>query len=180
MVHPAHLDDVIAALQYLQAKYKFADNYVLVGHSCGATLAFQIPNSARLVPPAGIIGVEGIYDLGRLRDRHRDVPMYQYFIESAFGKNEDAWKVASPTTQGSRDGFLWEGPRVVALAQSDGDELVDVSQGDLMWETVQLRRAEVGNVSIRLTGKHDEIWREGERETQLKVAIVKVLESLIL
>jgi hypothetical protein len=33
-----------------------------------------------------MLGVEGIYDLGRLRDAPIQVPMYQYFIESAFRK----------------------------------------------------------------------------------------------
>jgi kynurenine formamidase len=71
--HPAHLNDVIAAFSYLQRTYEFGNNYILVGHSCGATLTFQIPNGNGFVPPAGVLGVEGIYYLGRLRDDHEQV-----------------------------------------------------------------------------------------------------------
>lgn len=39
--HPDHIRDVEAALAFLQNTYAFGDKYILVGHSCGATLAFQ-------------------------------------------------------------------------------------------------------------------------------------------
>ena len=41
-VHPDHIHDVQAAVRYLQQKYEIGRNYVLVGHSCGATLAWQV------------------------------------------------------------------------------------------------------------------------------------------
>ncbi|PVH73000.1 hypothetical protein DL98DRAFT_563337 [Cadophora sp. DSE1049] len=177
--HPAHLYDVVSAIKYLQKMYDFTDNYVFAGHSCGATLAFQISNNAGIEPPAGILGVEGIYDLGRLRDDHKDIAMYQYFTESAFGSDEAAWALASPMTQTSESGYVWEKAKVVALAQSDEDELVNISQEEVMLQKVcssplQGRK----DIAIQLTGKHDEIWREGEKETQLKVAIEQVVNLL--
>ncbi|KAJ5620349.1 hypothetical protein N7510_004333 [Penicillium lagena] len=39
--HPDHISDVEAALTFLQTTYGFGSRYILVGHSCGATLAFQ-------------------------------------------------------------------------------------------------------------------------------------------
>ncbi|EHY57478.1 hypothetical protein HRR90_001333 [Exophiala dermatitidis] len=40
--HPDHLDDICSALALLHETYGLTeDNYMLVGHSCGATLAFQ-------------------------------------------------------------------------------------------------------------------------------------------
>lgn len=39
--HPDHIRDVEAALAFLQNTYGFGARYILVGHSCGATLAFQ-------------------------------------------------------------------------------------------------------------------------------------------
>ncbi|KAJ5436785.1 hypothetical protein N7445_007670 [Penicillium cf. griseofulvum] len=39
--HPDHIRDVEAALALLQNTYGFGTRYILVGHSCGATLAFQ-------------------------------------------------------------------------------------------------------------------------------------------
>jgi kynurenine formamidase len=169
--HPAHLNDVIAGLGYLQKIYKLGEKYILVGHSGGATLAFQIPNSLEITPPAGALGVEGIYDLGRLRDDYREVPMYQHFIESAFGKDEKDWKLASPTTQVSETGFVWLKAKAVALAQSDEDELVNVAQRDLMWKVIEKSDMEGRkDEKIELLGNHDEIWNEGGPETQLKVA----------
>jgi len=39
--HPDHLNDVAGAIAYLQDRYKFGGNYVIIGHSCGATLSLQ-------------------------------------------------------------------------------------------------------------------------------------------
>ncbi|KAL5329414.1 hypothetical protein ACEPPN_002926 [Leptodophora sp. 'Broadleaf-Isolate-01'] len=178
--HPAHLDDVVAAIKYLQKTYGFAESYILAGHSCGATLAFQIPNEVGLAPPDGILGVEGIYDLAKLRNDHKDIPMYQYFTESAFGNNEAVWNLASPTTQRNKSGHVWEKAKIVALAQSDEDELVDVSQKEIMWEKILGSPVEGRkDFTMQLTGKHDEIWREGETDTQLKVAFEQVLKLLM-
>jgi kynurenine formamidase len=177
--HPTHLNGVIAGLRYLQKTYEIGEKYILVGHSCGTTLAFQIPDGPGLVPPAGMLGVEGIYDLGRLRDDYKEVPMYQHFLESAFGKDEEAWKLASPTTQVSEIGFAWQKARVVALTQSNEDELVNIDQRDLMWEVIKKSDAEGRkDEKIELVGNHDEIWNEGDPETQLKVAIEEVLKLL--
>ncbi|KAF8853693.1 hypothetical protein BDZ45DRAFT_677499 [Acephala macrosclerotiorum] len=97
--HPEHLNDVVAALHFLQERFGMGRNSILVGHSRGATLAFQILNQVGIETPAAVLGVEGIYDLGKLRDDHANIPMYQYFLESAFGTDEEVWKAASPTTQ---------------------------------------------------------------------------------
>lgn len=179
--HPDHLNDVVNALHYLQETFGVGENYILVGHSCGATLAFQIPSNSVIETPAAVLGVEGIYDLKKLRDDHADVPMYQYFTESAFGTNEEAWKEASPTTQKNHTGgFAWEKAKVVALAQSNEDELVNSAQRDVMWEGME--RAKVKgrkHILIELKGKHDEIWRDAEPVPQLMVAIEKVLRELI-
>ncbi|CAI7610414.1 unnamed protein product [Penicillium glandicola] len=39
--HPDHIRDVESALALLQNTYDFGTRYILAGHSCGATLAFQ-------------------------------------------------------------------------------------------------------------------------------------------
>ncbi|KAI9737269.1 MAG: hypothetical protein M1818_005802 [Claussenomyces sp. TS43310] len=39
--HPAHIRDVRAALSFLQRRHGLGARYLLVGHSCGATLALQ-------------------------------------------------------------------------------------------------------------------------------------------
>lgn len=40
--HPDHIRDVEAALAFLQNTFGFGSRYILAGHSCGATLAFQV------------------------------------------------------------------------------------------------------------------------------------------
>ncbi|KZZ97495.1 hypothetical protein AAL_03459 [Moelleriella libera RCEF 2490] len=40
-MHPRHILDVLAAIGFLQETAGFGSNYILAGHSCGATLAFQ-------------------------------------------------------------------------------------------------------------------------------------------
>jgi kynurenine formamidase len=106
----------------------------LSSYICGANFIFQLLDGCELGRPAGLLGVERIYDLGRMRDAPIEVPMYKYFIESAFGKDEEAWKPASPATHVSKADFAWRKAKVAALAKIDEDQLVDVNQRDLMWK----------------------------------------------
>jgi hypothetical protein len=129
--HPIHVNVVVTFLNYLQKTYKFGEKYALVGHGCGANLTFKLPDGSELCRPAGMLGVGGVYDLGRLRDAPIEVPMYQYFVESAFGKDEEAWKLASPATHVSEADLAWRIAKVAALAKSDEDEHVDVNQRDI-------------------------------------------------
>ncbi|RPB28420.1 alpha/beta-hydrolase, partial [Terfezia boudieri ATCC MYA-4762] len=82
--HPAHLEDVRAALKFLNDTYQMR-NYILIGHSAGATLCFQILGSGTpctgLLPKA-VIGLAGIYDLRGLVEEYPD---YRGFVEGAFG-----------------------------------------------------------------------------------------------
>ncbi|KAJ5562051.1 hypothetical protein N7535_003486 [Penicillium sp. DV-2018c] len=124
--HPDHIRDVEAALAFLQKTHGFGARYILVGHSCGATLAFQAVMGAisehreqafaggaensgsntgaesgplplpLTAQPIAIVGVAGIYDLRRLRDSHRDISAYQEFLEGAFGTDEMVWDGVSP------------------------------------------------------------------------------------
>ncbi|KAJ5490265.1 hypothetical protein N7453_011090 [Penicillium expansum] len=152
--HPDHITDVEAALAYLQNTYEFGARYILVGHSCGATLAFQAvmgavsghreeafagPRPSTLTAqPTAIVGVAGIYDLRRLRDTHASISAYQEFIEGAFGANETLWDGVSPAqVTGSRgvEGG-WKPGRLAVLAYSKDDGLVDASQIEVMKEAL--------------------------------------------
>ncbi|KAL4914177.1 hypothetical protein BDW62DRAFT_220271 [Aspergillus aurantiobrunneus] len=177
--HPDHISDVRAALSFLAAKYKFGNRYILMGHSCGATLAFQAVMGCLSAvqryecggyeSPVAILGMAGIYDLRLLRDSHRDVSAYQEFIEGAFGGEEGVWDAASPGVVGGGEGVEgWKEGRVVVLAHSGGDTLCDVAQSDGMkrflseWEkAVSGSRGgrEVHFLSIQ--GEHDEAWEKG-------------------
>ncbi|KAJ5459220.1 hypothetical protein N7530_011164 [Penicillium desertorum] len=153
--HPGHIDDVEAALAFLQNTYGFGERYMLVGHSCGATLAFQAVMGAvsghreetstgygspgSLPPtltaqPTAIVGVAGIYDLRRLRDTHADISAYQEFIEGAFGADEMLWDGVSPAQATGSRGVEggWKSGRLAVLAHSKDDELVDWAQVEAM------------------------------------------------
>ncbi|KAL2817786.1 hypothetical protein BJX63DRAFT_384887 [Aspergillus granulosus] len=171
--HPDHLADVQSALSFLQTKYKFGSKYVLVGHSCGATLAFQgvmsrlSPQQTELKAPIAILGMAGIYDLRLLRDSHRDISAYQDFIEGAFGSDETLWDSVSPAIVTGKEGVEgWASGRVVVLAHSEEDGLCDLAQSLRMKET--LGAWEKGGEEKRAVhflptrGEHDEAWEEGE------------------
>ncbi|KAJ5113608.1 hypothetical protein N7456_002142 [Penicillium angulare] len=208
--HPDHIRDVEAALAFLQNTYAFGPRYILVGHSCGATLAFQavmgavadhrelafsggagddgkgaeqVSMSPGPLPPklsaqpVAIVGVAGIYDLRRLQDTHRDISAYREFIEGAFGPDVMLWDGVSPAQMiGSRgvEGG-WKNGRLVVLAHSKNDGLVDWGQVDEMrealrgWEEAQAeiplrelssrdRRVQI----LPLEGPHDDVWIHGD------------------
>ncbi|KAL9620543.1 MAG: hypothetical protein Q9160_004904 [Pyrenula sp. 1 TL-2023] len=117
--HPQHIEDVVSAIADLQGRYNFGNQYVIVGHSCGATLAFQVAMYAgvpwkssgggvygdrkeeeakmRCQLPVAIVGVEGIYGVDLLLRDYKDVSSaYREFVEAAFGDSRDAWIAVSP------------------------------------------------------------------------------------
>lgn len=116
--HPDHVRDVASGIAYLQDKYGFGSRYVLLGHSAGATLVFQViadlttTSAAKqddedvggegegggrrgkgIVHPEAAVGLCGIYDLNALWDRTGG----DYsFIQSVFGPDRGTWDAASP------------------------------------------------------------------------------------
>ncbi|KAJ9667527.1 hypothetical protein H2201_002396 [Coniosporium apollinis] len=201
--HPDHLEDVTAALRWLSREYNVgsvgrgpAYEYLLVGHSCGATLAFQAlrelaarrgdysPRSGYgdLAPPAAVVGLCGIYDIPLLVETHSH-PAYREFVEAAFGKEEREWAKASPVggVGTLRDGDGEGGRCVVVLGHSVQDELVDRNQRDAMVETLrgegfEGEGADRERVVLDMVGKHDEVWEKGE---QVMKAIEVALDRLI-
>lgn len=179
--HPDHINDVLAALLYLQETYHFGSRYVLVGHSCGATLALQVamkrfwgaqydPSSAlelNVEPPLAIIGVSGIYDVPRLVDDNAAIPAYRDLVVNALGGERGVWEGASPS-MGDLGEDGWREGRLVVLVHSEADELVGMEQSEIMWEGFgeQGFNEELGSQRrrkfVRLTGlKHDEVWEDG-------------------
>ena len=125
--HPDHIHDVLAGLSFLQRlwsppsssspKSKKEVDYVLAGHSCGATLAFQAvmdpsrwtPNAtteqmAEISKPSVVVGLNGLYDLAGFianpppgeHAQWRD--MYELFTRAAFGDDEKTWRDVCPVT----------------------------------------------------------------------------------
>ncbi|KAL4937475.1 Alpha/Beta hydrolase protein [Aspergillus oleicola] len=185
--HPDHLADIQTALSFLQEKYKFGGRYVLVGHSCGATLAFecvmsslnpQVERQSQYERPLAILGMAGIYDLRGLRDKNKDISAYQEFIAGAFGNDEGVWDAVSPGVVKTDEGVQgWKEGRVVVLAHSKSDELCNIEQSENMQGFLE-ERGEVEGREVRflpIEGKHDEAWEKG---TELARGILWTLERL--
>lgn len=175
--HPDHINDVLSAILHLQETYRFGERYILVGHSCGACLAFQVAMKRywgqqyestyalelNVVPPVAILGIEGLYDLPALVKYHEKQPLYRNFVESAFGPNESEWKAVSPTQSNYND--TWPDGKLAVIAHSHSDELVEWEQPELMMRSLTSqgfrdsgpRKAKL----IELQGKHDQVWSEG-------------------
>jgi acetyl esterase/lipase len=187
-VHPAHINDVLSAIFYLQTTYGFDSEYLLVGHSCGATLALQsimrgwegAPQS--VTKPCAVAGVEGIYDLVELSDSHKTVQLYAEFLKGAFGLDPQKWGLAAPTPflrqPGNTLPQIWPEGKVLVLAHSREDELVEKEQTEALWDVVtssehrsDTRRDEL----LWIGGQHDQIWEEGE---QMAVVVKRALECL--
>ncbi|TGO23622.1 hypothetical protein BPAE_0126g00050 [Botrytis paeoniae] len=184
--HPDHLQDICSGLSYLQSKYSIEDQYLLVGHSCGATLAMQILMGKEYLHSCGILdehlnfklpryvlGVAGIYDLRLLRDTNPH-PAYNEFLTQAFGSDEKIWDEVSPAKFSSFEEFGKTG-KILAFATSPDDELVDEIQIDVMVKNVHGINGGVvvKNLKNHLKGTHNKIWETGN----LANAIVEVLNS---
>lgn len=200
--HPDHIHDVRDALALLQSRYGVVGRRcVLVGHSCGATLAFQsvmrdLAGAARhesstgLIQPTAIVGVEGIYDLRLLRDTYRHCSVYQDFIEGAFGPDEDLWDAVSPATKKDPDGVgieaSWSEGTLAVLAHSRDDELVDFGQVSAMkatleqWAENQKKNEKNARVLVLddLRGTHDEVWSKGEELARVIAVVIEELRKM--
>jgi kynurenine formamidase len=173
--HPDHINDVLAAILYLQEQYAFGNR------SCGATLAFQVamkrfwgsqydPTSAlelNVEPPMAIIGVSGIYDIPGLVDSNAAVPAYRDLVVNAMGSDRRVWEDASPTNGNYENG--WGEGKLAVLLHSEADELVAMDQPNAMFEALgkQGFNDEAGSEKVRkyvkVTGwKHDAIWEDGK------------------
>jgi kynurenine formamidase len=138
----------------------------LLGHSAGATLAFQllmgsqalkgaaVPSGVAL--PAAIVGLEGIYDFeGLVR---RKGPGYRPMFVGAFG-DEKNWDEASPAK--FKGGFRPKsGEMLAVVGWGPDDELIDQPEIDAMVEV--LERDGVRRLVLKdLEGTHDGMWEDG-------------------
>lgn len=175
--HPDHIRDVQSAIGFLKEEYGMGEDYVLIGHSAGATLAFQLFMDPALDPsiplPSGIIGVSGIYDLVAVDDRHGG--NYAGFITSAFGSDKKTWNAASPVNYSNfkRD---WPASRVTLLAWSHQDTLIDEPEIDAMAAKLIKDRISV-SVTKELTGEHDQVWEEGHQLARLTLLALRQLQD---
>ncbi|KAI0167991.1 Alpha/Beta hydrolase protein [Pestalotiopsis sp. NC0098] len=164
--HPDHIRDVRAALGYLQARYGFGADYVLLGHSAGATLALQLLMGTGAAAdddvalPRAVLGLEGIYDLPGLADRLG--PAYAELFRGAFPGGREAWAEVSPLRFAGDFGECWgkSDKKLVVLGWGPQDELIDEPEIDGMAK--RLAEDKVHAVVVKdLEGTHDGMWEDG-------------------
>lgn len=198
--HPDHIQDVETAIAYLQQKYNFGSRYVLAGHSCGATLAFQAAMrpldprmESKITKPMALAGAAGIYGLRALRDYRNDdralYQIYQTLIEVPFGSDEGLWDQMSPvnfrgpgnaTTEGN-----WKEGRLIAMGHSKNDQLVETGQLHAMKEALagwEDERNKVGSRKIvtlvDFEESHERMWSEGHELAKMIATTVDELQKL--
>ncbi|PHH90398.1 hypothetical protein CDD83_3812 [Cordyceps sp. RAO-2017] len=180
--HPDHIKDVRSAIGFL-AKNKAMEKYILIGHSAGGTLAFQLlmgegaqGGQAATVPlPSAIVGTAGIYDIAGLVNDFQD-PFYTNFTTQAFGCDRKAWDVASPAKFGGNFKQAWPGDNKVVLARSRDDQLVNLAQLTAMEKRLSQDGIKA-TVVTDLTGDHDAVWREGSQLVGLLEKTVGLLDN---
>jgi len=144
--HPDHIDDIQSALVHLREHYGMRE-YVLIGHSAGATLAFQALACEKPKQlPRAVYGLEGIYDLAALVDEY---PYYRGLVEGAFGAEEGKWP--GPLALGGYRGLT-------VLAHSDNDELLSWRQTEEMKGRCEETIGVGGGLRVvKVVGSHDEV-----------------------
>jgi hypothetical protein len=199
-VHPDHVKDVKDGIEKVLEKYGVgAGEYIVVGHSVGATMAFwcgmgedlfhlmdgkgekdEIKNEVKEHAvlkkwPYCIVGVAGIYDIPTLINRHKDETIYRQFVEGALGRDEQVWKKLSPVLY-QRWKVTGKNIKQIILAHSETDGMVEMEQVEDMEKTVKDEWDTVLCKRVNISGQHDEVWEQGAKlaavvELAVKVAI---------
>lgn len=131
-----------------------------------------------------MLGISGIYDLNAMVAYHdAATPVYRRFTSGAFGTDEEEWKLASPTDL--RGMPAWIAAKVVGIAHSEDDGLVEMQQVELMqdalkkvkgnWLRAPGAEKERSDFYVPLVGPHDSMWQLGT----MAPAFVKMLEELV-
>lgn len=189
--HPDHIVDVLTGISFLQSRAGFGSDYVLLGHSCGATLAFQVamshskwgPRATALhaPKPKAIVGLNGLYDMPSViadpGDKHAVLkPVYESFTRLAFGDDEKVWNEISPISVSDWKTEWKEGTKAI-FVQSHEDSLVPYQQTETMRNMLSKSKAEALVITeLNATGDHNELWDKGDRLAEI---VVEVVNSLV-
>ena len=163
---PEQMADVLAAIKWLQGKYGFGEQYLLVGHSVGATMALLacLQGGGKIETPLAVLGVCGIYDFDALHKTFGSD--YEYLTKNA-GMTEESWRQASPALRERKEyeeNWSKGKKRWCLLAQSKTDGLVDWGQVELMQKVFEGEGSEGVEVLVdvmEVKGKHNEVWERG-------------------
>lgn len=158
-----------------------------MGHSCGATLAFQTINNQnqssgtpikKTVPPQAIVSAAGLNDLLLLRDSDPEPPSCQGFLSYAFGSDEEVWRSQSPVY--GNYNATWSEGRVAVLLKCSEDEYVSPMQLTVMEKALEGWSGKEGRLLVchTISGRHDDCWKMGHGlaygvETALNYLVAK-------
>jgi kynurenine formamidase len=173
-----HIRDVSAALAYLDRRYSINNRYLVAGHSCGAFLAFQLQQESfglKVPQPLCIIGIAGIYHIPAMLEAHQGVSAYVQFVEAAFGNDPSSWQTVSPAVAPPT---AWQNAKLIAIAHSDDDELVEPNQADIMINHVRGfvdPKTVVTLVSVE--GLHHDVWKKGDGLAKIILECLNLLNA---
>lgn len=172
---PEQPNDIIQALKHMQQEHPATHQYVLMGHSVGATLAFVAAIQASehdIVPPRALIGVSGIYDFPLLHQTH---PEYESLTSNAIARSN--FVRASPARHVTADWAFQNRSETsnsrqqIVLAHSREDELVDSGQATRMEDVLAMSQPAAFDVTmVKLCGGHNEPWSRG-------IGLVRVINA---
>jgi kynurenine formamidase len=168
-------------LLYLEQEYEIANRYLLIGHSAGATMAFELHNwyfpGKSLPVPAGILGVSGIYHFDAFVESHSDIPAYAELMENAF-PDKTQWEKAAPYSARFPDYAVCEKVKAVIISHSDEDELIEKGQASFMLERArQIPQSKDKVHFLKASGGHDEIWGSGYILADLITKSIELLKA---
>lgn len=180
--HPSHVLDVAYALLYLQEQYHIHSHYILVGHSAGATMAFQLHQTllpGRALPrPSSVLGIAGIYNFESFVDSHSEISAYKEIMYNAFPERK-FWDEASPYSSSRNKETLWEHAEVIVISRSKDDELVEKDQASFMLERARsIPKATEKVHFLEASGAHDKIWSSGNILASLVVKTLGMLMTI--
>jgi len=184
--HPDHIIDVLTGLEFLQKKFGFGSNYILLGHSCGATLAFQAAmdhqkwssSAPPVQKPKVIVGLNGLYDLPNLiknsGEKHKHlVPVYEDFTRMAFGDDEKVWHDISPIAVSDWTSEWTEGTKAY-IVQSKADSLVPYNQLEGIQQNLQASKGPgLEVIELEAGGDHNDLWEKGDRLAEIVTEVMK-------
>ncbi|EGD92212.1 hypothetical protein H112_00288 [Trichophyton rubrum D6] len=192
--HPEHIHDVRDGLALLQSMYGFGERYVLAGHSCGGTMAFQVVmnrvlSGYEVVRPVAVVSVAGVTNLLGLVEEKAHISAYREFVTGAFGDEaERTWEVVSPAVDGEGVGGVvdsWNNGRVVVMGFSVNDEALPGSQLGFMKGTVDAWVAAGDGGAERrvrivedMAETHDGMWINGREVAEVIAIGIRELEDM--
>jgi kynurenine formamidase len=194
------VQDIARGIEFLEKEYGLK-RWIGMGHSCGATMLLQYVSGTGVDRaadspggPEALILTAGIYNIPLLLRNHsppscpENISMiYADIIRGAFGSTPSTYHSVSPVA-GKYGTETWANGKLIVLAHSHSDEMVERAQRDVMcvaldregWSIVMEDGDEEAIVQegrrvleVRdIKGPHDFIWENGEESAKLIAEVV--------